>query len=148
MSAILRRASNMSTPQITYLETRDIRIDSIVELYSANEWSSAKKPELLHQALMKSETLISAWHGEKLIGLGNAISDGALVVYYPHLLVLPSYHGLGVGAALMERLKRRYESFHQHMLVAESKAVKFYEKMGFVRAGTTEPMWIYSGHDH
>jgi GNAT superfamily N-acetyltransferase len=31
------------------------------------------------------------------VGLGNAISDGALVVYYPHMLVLPEYQGRGIG---------------------------------------------------
>jgi GNAT superfamily N-acetyltransferase len=65
---------------------------------------------------MNSETLVSAWDGSRLIGLGNAISDGFLVVYYPHLLVLPEYHGHGVGTALMLRLKNRYQNFHQHML--------------------------------
>jgi GNAT superfamily N-acetyltransferase len=77
-----------------------------------------------------------------------AISDGFLVVYYPHLLVLPEYHGHGVGTALMQLLKNRYQNFHQHILVAEGRAVKFYEKLGFVRAGKTEPMWIYAGNDH
>jgi GNAT superfamily N-acetyltransferase len=138
----------MDISQITYSETRNIRPDSIVELYLANGWSSAKKPELLFQALINSETLVSAWHGDKLIGLGNAISDTALVVYYPHLLVLPTYQGHGVGAALIDRLKNRYKKFHQHMLVAEVKAVGFYEKLGFVRAGQTESMWIYEGNDH
>jgi len=25
---------------------------------------------------------------------------------------------------------------------------EFYRKCGFERAGKTEPMWIYAGHDH
>jgi len=40
----------------------------------------------------------------------------------------------------MQRLKERYDGFHQHMLIAESAAVKFYERMGFARAGKTEPI--------
>ena len=78
----------------------------------------------------------------------GVISDGHLVVYYPHLLVLPAYQGRGIGREIMQRLKIRYEGFHQHMLIAESAAAMFYEKMGFVRAGKTEPMWIYTGDDH
>jgi len=119
-----------------------------VALYRANGWSSAEKPELLQKALVNSEILVSAWQGERLIGVGNAISDGFLVVYYPHLLVLPEYHGQGVGAGLMQRLKDKYRNFHQPIVVAERRAVKFYEKMGFVRAGKTEPISIYSSGDH
>jgi hypothetical protein len=78
---------------ITFSERRDIAIEQILPIYESNGWSSAQKPQALHQALLNSHTLISAWDGERLIGIGNAISDGFLVVYYPHLLVHPDYQG-------------------------------------------------------
>jgi GNAT superfamily N-acetyltransferase len=133
---------------LEYRSSREIPLSEVLNLYKANGWSAAEKPEHLHNALLNSETIISAWDGERLVGLGNAISDGHLVVYYPHLLVLPDYHGRGVGNEIMNRLKHRYEGFHQHMLIAELSAVEFYERMGFVRAGQTVPMWIYVGTDH
>lgn len=136
----------MST--IQYTDRRDLPIEQIIALYRANDWSSAKKPELLHKALTNSHALFSAWHGDRLVGLGNAISDGFLVVYYPHLIVLPEYQGRGVGTELMRLLMARYAGFHQHMLVADGKAIEFYRKCGFERAGKTEPMWIYAGGDH
>ncbi len=34
------------------------------------------------------------------------------------------------------------------MLVADGRAIDFYKKCGFARAGKTEPMWIYAGQDH
>ena len=77
---------------VTYSETRELPTDQVIELYQANDWSSAEKPELLMKALKNSHALVSAWDGAKLVGLGNAISDGYLVVYYPHLLVRPEYH--------------------------------------------------------
>src|SRR6185437_17175712 len=98
----------MSSTEIQYSDRRDLPIKGVVALYRANEWSSAEKPELLHKALAASHSLFSAWDGERLVGLGNAISDGYLVVYYPHLIVLPEYHGRGVGTELMRRLMARY----------------------------------------
>jgi ribosomal protein S18 acetylase RimI-like enzyme len=62
--------------------------------------------------------------------------------------VLPEYQGRGIGTELMRRLMTRYDRFHQHMLVADGRALDFYRKCGFERAGKTEPMWIYAGHDH
>src|SRR5258708_993130 len=108
----------------------------------------SRKPDLLRKALLASHSLITAWDGSRLVGLGNAISDGYLVVYYPHMLVLPDYQGRGIGSELMRRLMARYQGFHQHMLVADGRALDFYRKCGFERAGKTESMWIYAGHDH
>jgi predicted N-acetyltransferase YhbS len=83
-----------------------------------------------------------------LVGLGNAISDGFLVVYYPHLIVHPEHWGKGIGRTIMIALMERYRGFHQHILVADGDAIQFYSRMGFERAGRTEPMWIYAGRDH
>lgn len=138
----------MISNAIQYKETRELPLASVLTLYRANEWSSAEKPELLIKALKASHSLITAWDGSGLVGLGNAISDGHLVVYYPHLLVLPEYQRRGIGTKLMEVLIARYAGFHQHMLVADGRAIEFYRKCGFERAGKTEPMWIYAGHDH
>ena len=133
---------------IEYSESRDIPHDAILRLYSANEWSSASKPDELRDALLNSHSLLTAWDGSRLVGLGNAISDGHLVVYYPHLLVDPDYQRQGIGSELMRRLMAIYEGFHQHVLIADGRSIGFYEKCGFTRAGKTEPMWIYSGDDH
>lgn len=139
---------HMKSNSIQYSNTRELTLESILALYRANQWSAAQKPELLQKALRSSHSLLSAWDGARLVGLGNAISDGYLVVYYPHLLVLPEYQRCGIGTELIRRLMARYEGFHQHMLVADGRALDFYRKCGFVRAGKTEPMWIYAGDDH
>lgn len=134
--------------KIEISETRNISKEQIIELYKANEWSSADRPTELFNALMNSHSLVSAWDGDQLIGIGNAISDGYLVVYYPHLLVHPNYQGNGIGHLIMAKMQEKYQHFHMQMLTADGKAISFYEKNGFERAGQTEPMWIYNGKDH
>jgi GNAT superfamily N-acetyltransferase len=138
----------MMSCEIRYSEQREIPVEQLVSLYRANGWSSAEKPETLRRALMNSHALESAWAGDMLIGLGNTISDGFLVVYYPHLIVHPEYQGRGVGSELMKRLMARYSGFHQQMLVADGRAIDFYRKCGFARAGKSKSMWIYAGNDH
>jgi GNAT superfamily N-acetyltransferase len=134
--------------EITILETKEINIEEIIRLYKANEWSSAEKPDLLYKGLLNSETLITAWDDTKLVGLGNAISDGYLTVYYPHLLILPEYQGRGIGKMICDKMQERYRDFHMQMLTADGKSIDFYKKNGFERAGKTEPMWIYQGDEH
>ncbi|MBD8488846.1 GNAT family N-acetyltransferase [Echinicola sp. CAU 1574] len=133
---------------ILIVETHDISVEQILELYEANHWSSAEKPTALYKALMNSHSLVSAWDGAKLVGLANAISDGHLMVYFPHLLVLPAYQGKGIGKLIMERMEEKYRNFHMQMLTADGESVGFYEKMGFEKAGMTVPMWKYKGKEH
>lgn len=120
----------------------------VISLYRANEWSSAEKPEKLLPALRNSHTLVSARIDGYLVGLGNAISDGHLVVYYPHMLVHPAYHGQGIGRKMMAAMQSIYGDFHQQMLTADGGAIEFYKALGFERAGKTEPMWVYAGTEH
>jgi ribosomal protein S18 acetylase RimI-like enzyme len=126
----------------------DVEEGEVVALYAANGWSSAAKPVQLLAALRGSHALATARRGGVLVGLGNAISDGHLVVYFPHLLVHPGCQRQGIGRRLMEALLARYRGFHQLMLVADGGAVDFYRSMGFERAGKTTPMWIYAGGEH
>jgi GNAT superfamily N-acetyltransferase len=134
--------------EIEIKETKDFKQSDIIELYKANKWSSAEKPEQLYNALINSHSFITAWHNEKLLGLGNALSDGHLLVYYPHLIIHPDYQGKGIGKRILNKLQEKYGNFHQQILVADGKAIDFYEKCGFESAGETKSMWIYQGKDH
>lgn len=134
--------------EIVLKDVKELRQEDVISLYKANHWSSAEKPELLLPALLNSHSLITACDGDRLVGLGNAISDGYLVVYYPHLIILPEYQGRGIGKAIMSKFQEKYKGFHQQILVADGKAIEFYQSCGFAKAGITQSMWIYSGNDH
>jgi len=122
--------------------------EDVVNLYKANKWSAVDKPERLYKGLLNSHSLITAWENGQLIGLGNAISDGYLMVYFPHLLVLPEYQNKGVGKAIMNQMEEIYKGFHMQMLTADEKSISFYKKIGFNKAGNTLPMWKYQGNEH
>ncbi|MEM6914724.1 MAG: GNAT family N-acetyltransferase [Pseudomonadota bacterium] len=120
----------------------------VIALYRANGWSSAEQPVKLMSALANSDHLVCAYDATRLVGLANAISDGSLVVYYPHLLVLPQYQGSGVGRQLMALQMEHYKDFHQHTLLAVAEAASFYERVGFKKADGIVAMWVYEGGDH
>ena len=120
----------------------------VLALHRANDWSSAAKPEALMRALAGSDCVATAWLGNELVGLANALSDGALVAHDPHVLVSPKHHRRGVGRAIMQAMHARYGHLHQQVLVADDPAVPFYPSLGFEVAPKTRPMWIYHGDDH
>lgn len=125
-----------------------IETSEVVALYKANGWSSADKPLSLMAALRNSHTLVTARVHERLVGLANAISDGHLVVYYPHMLVHPDFHRQGIGRQIMQAMQTIYGDFHQQMLTADPGAIRFYESVSFVTAGKTQSMWNYGGAEH
>ena len=95
----------MSKPaDIRYEDRKELPAQQVLALYQDLHWSSAEKPDLLLKALAGSHTVVTAWDGDRLVGLGNAISDGYLVVYYPHLCVHPDYQGKGIGCEIVQRL--------------------------------------------
>lgn len=133
---------------IEYKTNKELPAGQVLALYQSLGWSSAEKPELLLKALRNSHSVVTAWDGDTLVGLGNAISDGYLVVYFPHLAVLPAYQGQGIGTEIVQRMQRQYRDFHQQTLVADGQAIAFYEKLGFCTAGKCQALWIYDGDDH
>ncbi len=140
--------SAITVSEIVFREVLKFPEHQVVRLYSECGWSSAKKPRVLLNALTGSHAVVSAWHGDTLIGLGNAISDGSLVVYYPHLLVLPAYQRSGVGRQIMKRLQLRYDGFHQQVVLSVLDSAPFYEALGFAPASSVTPFWIYKDTDH
>ena len=135
-------------PDIRLREGGDLPRAPVLDLYRANGWSSAEKPDALMNHLRRSHTVVSAWEGDHLIGLGNVLSDGQLVAYYSHLLVLPDHQGRGLGTRIARRLMERYRDFHQQVLLADGQALAFYERLGFQPAGETRSMWIFQGDEH
>lgn len=56
--------------------------------------------------------------------------------------------GSGIGSEILRRPRSRYEGFHQQVLIADGAAAEFRGAHGLVRAGRTEPMWIFAGAEH
>lgn len=134
--------------RVIYRATKSLPRGEVLKLYRSVGWSAARKPARLMLALKKSHSVITAWVDGELIGLGNAISDQGLVVYYPHLLITPDYQRQGIGREIMGRLMNRYRGFHQQILIADAKAASFYRRCGFVKAGKTISMWVFKGGEH
>lgn len=81
---------------------------------------------------------ISAYDNGKLVGMGRIVGDGAVICYIQDLIVLPEYHGRGIGNALMMHLKNYVSSLTtegERMMLALMCAKGregFYEKNGFI----------------
>lgn len=129
--------------EIRYTDKRGFTETQTEELFLSVNWASGKHPGRLYKALQNCETVFTAWDGERLVGLANAIDDGGMTAYVHYLLVHPDYQGAGIGRELTEMMKRRYEDFLYLFLVAENPPlVGYYEGLGFTKQGEASVMSI------
>jgi len=77
---------------ITYTEERNYTPQQVADLFLAVRWVVGKYPDRLHKALMNSSRVISAWDGDRLVGLIRVMDDSELVCFINYVLVHPDYH--------------------------------------------------------
>ena len=128
---------------IRYTEERSFTAEQLEELFLSVNWESGRYPEKLLNALNNCETVISAWDGDRLVGLVNAIDDGSMTTYVHYLLVHADYQNNHIGHTLTEMIKDKYKDYFYFFLVAEHKPlVEYYEKLGFTAMGERTIMSI------
>ncbi len=61
---------------IKYKKTKVFTVEELQGLFLSVEWESGNYPEKLVRAMQNSSHVISAWDGDKLVGLVRALGDG------------------------------------------------------------------------
>ena len=74
--------------------------------------------------------MISAWEGERLVGVVRVLSDTCVRSVVYDLAVEPAWKGRGIGSELLRRCRARYPDSEWLVQTARDTAY-FYEKNGF-----------------
>ena len=126
---------------IKYTEERYFTSQQVAELFLSVRWVVGKYPDRLYKALMNSSRVITAWDGDRLIGLIRLMDDSEVVCFINYGLVHPEYHGRGIAGQLLEMVKDAYKSYlYINVMIGESKNATFYEKHGFKVKENSLPM--------
>jgi len=118
--------------EIKFLYSKEVAAINIRDLFLSVNWSLGNNPDKLQSAFSHSDKVITAWDGEKLIGLINTIADGSLTAFIPFLLVNPNYQKQGIGRKLVRMIVSEYKNYERIVLLTEKDAVDFYRKCGFL----------------
>ena len=129
---------------IEYKDTHEFSEQDLKDLFLSVEWSSGHFPDKLVVAMKNFKTVISAWDGDKLVGMICAMDDGIMNAYVHYLLVRPEYQGKSIGRELVERVKEIYKDYLRVVGVAYNEELSFYEYCGFKKAEDASPMFITS----
>jgi ribosomal protein S18 acetylase RimI-like enzyme len=86
----------------------------------------------LRRAFEQAQLVLTAWQGERLVGLARVLTDGVQVSYLCDLAVEPDVQGIGIGKLLIDAVLERSEGT-ELVLRDSNLSSGFYEHLGFAR---------------
>lgn len=119
---------------IEYRDNATITVETAIDLYrrsTLGERRPVDRPDIFAGMLKNANLLITAWHGERLVGIARTLTDFTYVAYLADLAVDAAYQRQGIGKRLIEETRSRLGKECMIVLLAAPKANDYYPKLGF-----------------
>ena len=127
--------SRLKDPILIRFDTEPPSADQYASLFETTGWNEIYQlaPHELHRAICNSWYVISAYHGERLVGIGRLVTDQVVHAMVYELIVLPGYQNQGIGGEILERLVQQCQlhGIREIQLFCARGKRSFYEKRGF-----------------
>ncbi len=118
---------------ITYTFDKVFNKEQVQQLFLSINWESGNYPNRLYKALLKSETVVTAWDSDRLVGLARALDDGGMLAYIHYVITDPNYRRQGIAKKMISMIKDKYKDYlYIKVIPATTDAEKFYDSLGFV----------------
>lgn len=102
------------------------------------ESSGLKRPtsdrQRLERMAKNASATVTAWDGEKLVGLVRAVTDFAYCAYISDVGVHKAYQRQGIARQMLGRLREYLGKEVQILLLENVNAAGYYAKLGFQHA--------------
>ncbi|MEO6491026.1 MAG: GNAT family N-acetyltransferase [Ferruginibacter sp.] len=106
-------------------------IHSIIELYeNAGLPRPTKEVNRISEMYEHANMVVSAWDGERLIGISRSLTDFSWCCYLADLAVRDEYKKLGIGKKLIEITKDQIGEGSMLLLLSVPTAMEYYPKVG------------------
>jgi ribosomal protein S18 acetylase RimI-like enzyme len=119
---------------IDFRAGNNLDLDQVIELYRASTLGE-RRPladrKAMSAMLIHASLIVTAWEGEKMVGLARTLTDFLYVGYLSDLAVHEEYQRRGIGKGLIAQTRRFMGPKAKLVLVAAPKAVDYYPKIGF-----------------
>lgn len=119
---------------ITYTGHASISPEQAIDLYTRSTLGERRpidSVETFAAMLAHANLTISAWDGEKLVGISRSLTDFSYVAYLADLAVDEDYQRQGIGRRLINETQERLGPSCMIVLLAAPKANAYYEHLGF-----------------
>lgn len=119
---------------IAYLDDAVIPVEQAIDLYNRStlgERRPVHRPDIFDKMLKNANLAVSAWDGERLVGIARSLTDFSYVAYLADLAVDAAYQRRGIGRRLVEETRRRLWPECMIVLLAAPGANEYYARLGF-----------------
>ncbi|NML25818.1 GNAT family N-acetyltransferase [Zoogloea dura] len=117
---------------IVYRRDVPLRTEDIVRVFQA---SGIRRPiddaERIGRMFAQSSLVLSAWDGERLVGVCRALTDFSYCCYLSDLAVDRACQHQGIGRELVERCRALLGDEVSVILLSAPEAMNFYPRLGF-----------------
>ena len=93
----------------------------------------------IQKMLDHTDLTLTVWDGERLVGIGRAITDFSYCCYLSDLAVDRDYQRQGIGRAMISRIRDYLGGEVMLLLLSAPEAMTYYPHIGFERADNA---WI------
>ena len=121
---------------IDYRYGNALNLDEVIELYrdsTLGERRPIDDREVVAAMLEHANLVVTAWEGDRLVGLARTLTDFLYVGYLSDLAVALSHQRLGIGKELIAKTRERMGPRSMLVLLAAPNAVGYYPRIGFKR---------------
>jgi GNAT superfamily N-acetyltransferase len=133
--------------KISYQINKPITSEEFVELLQESTLAE-RRPiddmQCMEGMIKNSNLLVTAWHGDKLVGVARSMTDFHYACYLSDLAVHKQYQKQGIGKQLQINTQKQLGEKCNLILVAAPAAHSYYEHIGF----TNNPRcWVLGRHE-
>ena len=119
--------------EVSYSSSKKITVDEFIDLLKRStlaERRPVNDPSRIKKMLDHGNLLVTAWIGEKLVGVSRALSDFSYCCYLSDLAVDETYQHQGIGKELVRLTHEVAGKNASLILLAAPAAEKYYPKIG------------------
>ena len=119
---------------INYCSEQKITVEQFIQILKDSTLAE-RRPitdiQRITTMLDNADIVITAWDGDKLVGISRAISDFAFCTYVSDLAVHQKYQRMGIGKKLLDETRKKSGEKGVFLLLAAPKAHDYYSRIGF-----------------
>lgn len=119
---------------ILYCDEATLTVEQAIDLYrrsTLGERRPVDRPDIFAGMLEHANLTITAWEGDRLVGISRSLTDFTYVAYLADLAVDENLQRQGIGKRLIEETRARLGPECMIVLLAAPKANDYYPKLGF-----------------
>ncbi len=126
---------------ITFSDRNDFDAAQLIHLYRQAPWAKHRALEQAQAMLAKTDVVISAWDGPRLVGFGRVLTDYVFRASIWDVIVDRDYQGRKIGTEIVRRILEHPTLQQVELFWLCTRMPGFYERLGFSAKEQTGMVW-------